>query len=76
MGIDVSDKATMKSRHFARNRNISIALMTTVVARMSGVLLQVVSLPIAAIQLGAARYIRTKKPVFGLETPILRKPDA
>lgn len=46
----------MRSRRFARNRSIRIALLTTVVARMSGVLLQVVCLPIAAIQLGSAGF--------------------
>ena len=56
MAIDVSDKTTLKSRRLARNRSIRMALLTTVVARMSGVLLQVVSLPIAAVQLGSAGF--------------------
>ena len=46
----------MESMRQARNRSIRMALLTTVVARLSGVLLQVVSLPIAAIQLGAAGF--------------------
>lgn len=56
MEIDAADKATMKSLRIARNRSIRMALLTTVVARMSGVLLQVVSLPIAAMQLGSAGF--------------------
>lgn len=56
MEIDAPDKAEMQSRRYARNRSIRMAMLTTVVARMSGMLLQVVSLPIAAIQLGSAGF--------------------
>lgn len=56
VGIDDSDQATLQSRRFARNRSIRMSLLTSVVARMSGVLLQVVSLPIAATQLGPAGF--------------------
>lgn len=56
MSIDASDKASMGVRRQARNRNIRTALLTTIAARVSGVLLQAGSLPIAAINLGPAGF--------------------
>lgn len=56
MGIDLSNKTENESKRVARNRGLRKALITTVVARISGVLLQVVSLPIAAMQLGPAGF--------------------
>ncbi len=53
---DAAGESGLEDRRQARNRSLRLALMTTVIARMSGVLLQVVSLPIAAMQLGPAGF--------------------
>ncbi len=50
------DASLVAGRRQARNRSLRMAILTTVLARMSGALLQVVSLPIAAVQLGPAGF--------------------
>lgn len=50
------DMSKPEDRRLARNRSLRVALITSVAARISGVLLQVISLPIAAIHLGAAGF--------------------
>jgi O-antigen/teichoic acid export membrane protein len=47
---------TLDKHRTRRNRSIRHALMTSAVARLSGVLLQVISLPVAAIALGPAGF--------------------
>lgn len=56
VGTDAAHKSRLEDRRQARNRSLRMALLTTILARMSGVLLQVVSLPIAAMQIGAAGF--------------------
>lgn len=52
----LSSRSDVDGKRNLRNQNLRYALFTAVIARMSGIALQIVSLPIAAFQLGPADF--------------------